>query len=96
MATLSPSSPSQTTERRHKMERRTNGAKGGMTIIGWTALTLLIVGGINWGLVGLFRFDLVGALFGEMSTLSRIVYTLVGLAALYSIFTANKLAGKNT
>ena len=47
------------------------------------AATLVIVGGINWGLVGLFGFDLVAALFGEMSSLSRAVYALVGVAALY-------------
>lgn len=46
-----------------------------------TALVLLIVGGLNWGLVGLFNFDLVAALFGDMSTLSRIVYVVVGIAA---------------
>jgi len=44
---------------------------------------LLIVGGLNWGLVGLFRFDLVASIFGEMSVLSRIVYIVVGLAAVY-------------
>jgi hypothetical protein len=43
------------------------------------------VGGLNWGLVGLFGFDLVAALFGEMSILSRIVYTLVGASALGQI-----------
>jgi uncharacterized membrane protein YuzA (DUF378 family) len=45
------------------------------------ALTLLIVGGLNWGLVGAFQFDLVATLFGEMSMLSRVVYVLVGLSA---------------
>ena len=50
------------------------------------ALTLLIVGGINWGSVGLFRFDLVAWLFGgQTATVSRVVYTLVGLAALWCI-----------
>jgi uncharacterized membrane protein YuzA (DUF378 family) len=44
---------------------------------------LLIVGGLNWGLYGLFRFDLVAAIFGEMSVLSRLVYVVVGLAAVY-------------
>jgi uncharacterized protein len=48
-------------------------------------LGLLIVGGLNWGLVGLFSFDLVAAIFGEMSALSRIVYVLVGLSALWHI-----------
>lgn len=48
-------------------------------------LVLLIVGGFNWLLVGAFDFDLVAALFGAMSPLSRIVYVLVGLSALYQI-----------
>jgi uncharacterized membrane protein YuzA (DUF378 family) len=56
-----------------------------MTIINKITLLLLIVGGLNWLLVGLFGFDLVAALFGEMSPLSRIVYTLVGLSALWQI-----------
>ena len=46
---------------------------------------LLIIGGVNWGLVGLLDFDLVAAIFGEMSLLSRIVYTLVALSALWQI-----------
>lgn len=47
------------------------------------AAVLLVVGGLNWGLVGLFDFNLVATLFGAGSTLSRIVYTLVGLSAVY-------------
>jgi uncharacterized membrane protein YuzA (DUF378 family) len=54
------------------------------------ALILVIVGGLNWGLVGLFNFDLVAAIFGAGSTLSRIVYILVGLAAVYTIYFATK------
>ena len=46
---------------------------------------LLIVGGLNWGLVGIFNFDLVAAIFGSMSVLARIVYALVGLAAVYDL-----------
>jgi len=46
---------------------------------------LVIVGGLNWGLVGLFSFDLVATIFGDMSILSRIIYILVGVAALYQI-----------
>lgn len=49
------------------------------------SLLLLIVGGLNWGLVGLFGFDLVATLFGEMSVLSRIVYVLVGVSAVLQI-----------
>ena len=44
---------------------------------------LLVVGGLNWGLVGFFNFDLVGSIFGDMSMLSRLVYVLVGLGAIY-------------
>ena len=42
---------------------------------------LLAIGGLNWGLIGVFNFDLVAAIFGEMSGLSRLIYILVGLAA---------------
>lgn len=63
-----------------------------MTALNILTRVLLIVGGLNWGLVGLFGFDLVAAIFGEMSALSRIVYTLVGLSALYQITTLVKPA----
>jgi hypothetical protein len=49
------------------------------------ALLLVIIGAINWGLIGFFRFDLVAALFGDMTTISRVVYALVGIAGLYAI-----------
>lgn len=51
------------------------------------AAILLVVGGLNWGLVGAFNFDLVAALFGAGSALARVVYVLVGLAAVYQIVT---------
>ena len=55
-------------------------------IIDRIALILTIIGGINWGCIGLFRFDIVAWLFGgQDATISRIVYTLVGLAALWCI-----------
>ena len=57
----------------------------------WIALILLIVGGVNWLLVGAFNFDLVATLFGDMSPLSSIVYIVVGLAALYVLFMSAKL-----
>lgn len=60
----------------------------------WLALILVIVGGLNWGLVGLFDFDLVAAIFGWMSAVSRIVYTLVGLAAIWMAGISGKLARK--
>ena len=52
----------------------------------WTALTLVIIGAINWGLIGLFRFDLIATLFGGMeSAISRVIYVIVGLAGLYCL-----------
>lgn len=47
------------------------------------ALALVVIGALNWGLVGILEWDLVAAIFGEASTLSRVVYTLVGLAGVY-------------
>ncbi|QGW80998.1 DUF378 domain-containing protein [Variovorax paradoxus] len=60
-------------------------AKHSLGIADWIALVLMIVGAINWGLVGAFNFDLVAAIFGEMSMASRVVYVLVGLAGLYGL-----------
>ncbi len=51
----------------------------------YTLLALVIIGAVNWGLIGFFRFDLVAFLFGEMSWLSRIIYALVGISGLYLI-----------
>lgn len=80
-------------ERRHIPDRRGNVKSASrMGALDWIAMVLLIVGGLNWGLVGLFNFDLVATLFGEMTTLSRIVYSLVGLSALYSIYTSSKMS----
>lgn len=56
-----------------------------MKLINYIALTIAIVGALNWGLVGILSFDLVAFIFGEMSWLSRIVYTLVGLSGIYLI-----------
>lgn len=49
------------------------------------ALTIAIIGAVNWGLVGLFSLDLVALIFGNMSWISRIVYALVGISGLYLI-----------
>ena len=56
-----------------------------MKVIDKIALVLIIIGAINWGLIGLFKFDIVATLFGNMSLLSRIVYTLVGISGLWGI-----------
>lgn len=54
------------------------------------ALILAVVGALNWGLVGLFDFNLVAGIFGEGALLSRLIYVLVGLAGLVLIFTASE------
>ena len=65
-----------------------------LNALDWVALVLVIVGGLNWALVGLFSFDLVAAIFGDMSVLARIVYVLVGLSAVYVLASLGKLAKK--
>ena len=62
-----------------------------MKILYYIALTLLIIGALNWLLIGIFSFDLVATLFGEMSMLSRIVYSLVGISGLISIGLYSKI-----
>ncbi|MFW5866131.1 MAG: DUF378 domain-containing protein [Nanoarchaeota archaeon] len=54
----------------------------------WISMILLIIGGINWGLVGLFKFDLVATLFNSIPVLRDVIYTLVGIAALYGVYVA--------
>lgn len=93
MATANPNMA----ERRQLADRRalSKSTSRTMNAIDWIAMVLLIVGGINWGLIGLFGVDMVIALFGE-TRITGLVYTLVGLAALWSIYTCTKLADKDT
>ena len=49
------------------------------------ALILIIIGAINWGLIGFFQFDLVAAIFGDMTMFSRIIYAIIGICGLYAI-----------
>ncbi len=58
--------------------------------LGLIAWILVIIGALNWGLVGIFNFDLVAAIFGDMSVASRVVYILVGVAALIGIIQKSK------
>ena len=73
-----------------RADRRSHEA-GGTRSLDLLAMLLMIIGGVNWGLVGLFQYDVVAHLFGDMTPASRTVYVLVGLAALYGIVTAIKL-----
>jgi hypothetical protein len=65
-----------------------------LNVLDVIALILVIIGGLNWGLVGLFNYDLVSAIFGVMTVASRVVYVLVGLAALYTIGLSTKISKK--
>jgi uncharacterized membrane protein YuzA (DUF378 family) len=67
---------------------------GKLNVVDWIALLLVIVGGLNWALVGIFKFDLVAWIFGDMSVVSRIVYILVGVGAVYMAIIAAKLGKK--
>ncbi|MFO7807424.1 MAG: DUF378 domain-containing protein [Candidatus Moraniibacteriota bacterium] len=66
----------------------------GLNFIEWLALALVFVGGINWGLVGAFNLDLVETVFGGFNFLSRIVYVVVGLAAIYLAIISPSLSKK--
>lgn len=61
--------------------------KGGKDVktVDYIALVLVLIGAINWGLIGFFGFDLVRVLFGDMTVLSRIIYSLVGIGGLYGL-----------
>lgn len=66
-----------------------------LNVIDWIAWILVIIGALNWGLVGIFNWNLVNAIFGDMSVISRIIYSLVGIAGLWAIFTAGKCGSKS-
>lgn len=84
-----------TMERRHIPERRSSASHATLNVVDWAATVLMIIGGINWGLVGVFDYNLVSAMFGEQTPLARFVYALVGLAALYGVYTASKMASRS-
>ena len=65
-----------------------------LSVLDWIALILVLVGALNWGLVGVFNFDLVAAIFGDFSILSRLIYILVGVAAIYMAVVSPKLNKK--
>jgi uncharacterized membrane protein YuzA (DUF378 family) len=66
-----------------------------LSIIDWVASILVVVGALNWGLVGFFQFNLVAAILGDMTFLARVVYGLVGIAAVYMIVFAIKIKKKS-
>jgi uncharacterized protein len=64
--------------------------RGRLNWLDYTAMVLVLIGGINWGLVGFFNFNLVTAIFG--ATIGNVIFAIVGLAALYAIYTLSKMA----
>lgn len=60
-------------------------------LLDWLALILLVIGGLNWGLVGIFDFNLVTKIFGDMSTIARVIYAVVGLSGIYVFLLIGKL-----
>lgn len=62
-------------------------------VIDYIALIIAIIGAVNWGLIGFFRFDLVAFLFGSMTLLSRIIYAVVGICGLYLITLFGRIGG---
>ena len=62
----------------------------------YVALSLVVIGAINWGLIGFFQFDLVAALFGGMASwISRIIYAVIGIAGLYSLTLFGKVSNNS-
>lgn len=60
-----------------------------MNILRYTAYILTLIGALNWGLVGIFNFDLVAAIFGDMTVVTRILYAVVGVSAIITALTMN-------
>ena len=56
-----------------------------MKVLDTIALILIIIGGLNWGLIGFFQFNLVDSIFGTYSIISRVIYALVGLSSIYGL-----------
>ncbi len=83
-----------TLDRRQLPERRVALREGNfvMSAVDYIAMVLLIIGGLNWGMVGLFNIDVVSTIFGAESALTRVIFVLVGIAALYSIYLSAKMA----
>jgi uncharacterized membrane protein YuzA (DUF378 family) len=86
-----------TIDRRQMRDRRSdvNRASSAIIALDYIAMVLMIVGGLNWAMVGLFQVDVVATLFGPASPLTRLIYALVGVAALWGVYLTGKLASNN-
>lgn len=61
-----------------------------MNVLRYTAYVLTLIGALNWGLVGIFGFDLVAAIFGDMTIMSRILYSVIGISAIVTALTIHQ------
>ncbi len=66
-----------------------------MYILRMLSYTLVIIGALNWALIGMFGFDLVSSIFGDMSVMSRIIYTLVGFSAITLLATSKEIYARH-
>lgn len=66
-----------------------------MKTIDYISLLLVVIGAINWGLIGFLGFDLIRVIFGDMTVISRIIYSLVGIAGLYSLSFFGRIANND-
>ena len=66
-----------------------------LSVLDIVVLALITIGGLNWLLVGVFNFDLVAAIFGQTTAFTRIIYSLVGLSAVYFLFMSGQLMKKS-
>lgn len=87
-----------TIDRRQLPDRRSDTrerAASAIIALDYIALALMIIGGLNWAMVGLFQVDVIATLFGAASSLARTTYVLVGIAALWGVYLLGKLANNN-
>jgi len=80
------------TERRHIPDRRASAHTSALGAVDWVAMVLLIIGGVNLGLMGLMNVDVIARVFGEMTDAARVAYIVIGLSALYAIYLCARLA----
>ena len=60
-----------------------------MNVLRYPAYILTLIGALNWGLIGIFGFDLVASIFGDMTVMSRILYSIIGISAIVTAFTVH-------
>jgi uncharacterized membrane protein YuzA (DUF378 family) len=80
----------------NKQEVRGKVMKNYFNVLDWICWILVIIGALNWGLIGFFSFNLIALIFGDMTVISRIIYAIIGLAAIYLIVLRIRMAKSTT